>query len=478
MKVMTQLRTIFVLTVLIASIPFRATGATQVNTEKSTFLYSTKASVVEGDFDTHNGRYMPWRGDAELVWEVSVPNEEQYELYFTVNVTKEGSGKSMLLKAGREGHSISLKLTSGPYPSGRNFERVKLPFELSLSKGAQAISLSTSGISSDDIMLDFRSIELVPVSSKDKILTEYERALGSRASVDWMMEAGYGLMFHWTSQSVQPDGSINSYAEAVNDFDVERFAGMVEETGAGYVFLTIGHAESYCPAPIESWEKCHPGKTTERDLIQEIADSLTEKNIRFLCYINGPLGFNLNVREGYPTEREKREFVDNFNSILSEFGERYKDKVSGYWFDSWYQIFEEYPEVPFEDFHAATKIGNKDRIICLNSWIYPPVTSWQEYWAGEVGSPIGLPVNGYMEDGPVTDLPYHALLIMEPYWVQKTAEMPEPRLTSEKLVEYIKSCTKNNGAVTINLGIYQDGTVGEKALQVMREVKNQIRNGK
>jgi len=80
-----------------------------------------------------------------------------------------------------------------------------------------------------------------------------------------------------------------------------------------------------------------------------------------------------------------------------------------------------------------------------------------------------------MKNGPVPDLPYQALLIMEPYWVQKKAEMPEPRFNSERLSEYIQNCQKNGGAVTINLGIYQDGTVGEKALQVMKEVKSEIR---
>ena len=34
---------------------------------------------------------------------------------------------------------------------------------------------------------------------------------------------------------------------------------------------------------------------------------------------------------------------------------------------------------------------------------------------------------------------------------------------------------ENGGAVTINMGIYEDGTVGEKALQVMRGVKERIR---
>ncbi len=36
--------------------------------------------------------------------------------------------------------------------------------------------------------------------------------------------------------------------------------------------------------------------------------------------------------------------------------------------------------------------------------------------------------------------------------------------TSDELSKYIKECRENGGAVTINPGIYQDGTVGQKAL--------------
>jgi hypothetical protein len=33
----------------------------------------------------------------------------------------------------------------------------------------------------------------------------------------------------------------------------------------------------------------------------------------------------------------------------------------------------------------------------------------------------------------------------------------------------------NGGAVTINMGIFQDGTVGEKALDVMKQVRKNVR---
>ena len=72
----------------------------------------------------------------------------------------------------------------------------------------------------------------------------------------------------------------------LTEFDLNRFADMVEATGAGYVILTIGHAQTYCPAPLASWEKYHPGMTTQRDLIAGMADALQAKGIKLMCYLN------------------------------------------------------------------------------------------------------------------------------------------------------------------------------------------------
>jgi hypothetical protein len=234
------------------------------------------------------------------------------------------------------------------------------------------------------------------------------------------------------------------------------------------VLFTIGHAEPYCPAPIKSWEKYHPGHTTKRDLIAEMADALNAKGIKLMCY------FPTHVVANYRKVDEK-EFSEINSEVMTEFGERYGKKVAGYWFDGWYQCFEEYPDFSFKDFFKACKAGNPDRIIALNSWIYPAVTEWQEYWAGEAASLVNPPVNGTLERGPGKGLAYQALIIMEPYWVQEKPEIPDPRFTAEELSKYIKECMEQGGAVTINMGIHQDGTVGKKALQTMIEVRHLVR---
>jgi hypothetical protein len=447
----------------------------------STFFYGKQVSETEGDLELVSGDFIPWKGNAALSWEVEIPEKDDYEFYLIANVGNEGDGTKIFIETAGEKYEFTLSQTFGPFQGGdnfqiqepKNFERVKLSGLISLEAGKQKITISTSDIEKEGILFDFRSAELLPVSKKKLIVEEESRAENARVSIDWMVKAGYGLMFHWTSQSVQSDGSIKKFEDAVNDFDVEKFTKMVEETGAGYVLFTIGHTESYCPAPLKSWERIHLGQTTQRDLIEEIANALDEKGVRLLCYLSPYNGFKLPRKM---TDESKQAFVANFIDIMNELGNRYQDKIAGYWFDSGYRIFEGFPEAPFEDFYKATKIGNNNRVACINPWIYPDVTPWQDYWSGEVQEPIGLPENGFMTNGPSPKLPYHALLTMEKnLWVQQKPEIADPKFTSEQLSKYINGCMENGGAVTINMAIYQDGTVGKKALQVMREVKEEIR---
>ena len=84
-------------------------------------------------------------------------------------------------------------------------------------------------------------------------------------------------------------------------------------------------------------------------------------------------------------------------------------------------------------------------------------------------------MNGSNARGPGEGLRYQALLIMEPYWVQEKVEMPKPRFNAQALGDYISQCMKNGGAVTINLGMYQDGSVYPRAVDVLKEVRQRIR---
>ena len=205
-------------------------------------------------------------------------------------------------------------------------------------------------------VLQFRSLELVPVAAKAAIEADRQEALKARAGTDWMVKAGYGLMFHWTSQSVGKDGTHKPYAQAVDDFDVKRFADMVQETGAGYVFFTIGHAQSVSSGTDQSLGEIPPRHDGPRDLIAEMADALNAKGIKMMCYLN------VATLAGYPRSGEEA-FTRTMTEVMTEFGEHYKEKVAGYWFDCCYQAKEKYPGFSFREFFKTCKAGNPNRVI-------------------------------------------------------------------------------------------------------------------
>jgi len=79
--------------------------------------------------------------------------------------------------------------------------------------------------------------------------------------------------------------------------------------------------------------------------------------------------------------------------FLSEIGSRYGEKLAGYWFDSWYQSLAAYPDVPIEAIYRYCKAGDPGRITAFNFWIFPVLTPWEDYWAGELNAlhnPLGL----------------------------------------------------------------------------------------
>jgi hypothetical protein len=456
------------LAVLAASGQTSQATAVQVNSQAPTYLYGGQASKLDGDVKRRGGDNFAWKGSGAVTWDVQIAKSGEYAVSLCHAAEPGAAGQELQIAGGGGQLNYIVRSTTGAFRGNIAYEIVPVMGSLSLAAGKQTITLSITNAPAGKPLLAFRSLELTPLSAKAAIEADRQEARRSRASTEWLGKAGYGLMFHWTSQSIGRDGTNKPFAEAVPDFPVDRFVEMVAATGAGYVLFTVGHAQPYCPAPLSSWEKYFPGKTTKRDLIAELAEALNAKGIKLMCY------FPAHVIGKYP-KASSQEFTQMTSDILNEFGERYGEKVAGYWFDGFYQCFEKYPDFSFRDFYKVCKAGNSNRIIALNSWIYPSVTEWQDYWAGETSSPVGLPVNGTNARGPGQGLRYQSLIIMEPYWVQQKVDMPAPRFDAQTLGDYVSQCMKNGGAVTINLGIYQDGSVDPRAVDLLKEIRQRIR---
>jgi alpha-L-fucosidase len=306
-----------------------------------------------------------------------------------------------------------------------------------------------------------------------------ERARAHRASTGWFVKAGYGAMFHWTDFTQPRDGVKKPYPEAVNAFDVDAFARLMGEIGAAYVIFTLNHAHPHCPAPIQSWEAIHPEWTTRRDLIGDIADVLEKRGIRFLLYINSPvltkLG-DIGTNGLYELTCSEEQFTEIHKNVLSEIGSRYRDKLAGYWFDSWYQSLAAYPDVPIEAIYRYCRVGNPGRITAFNFWIFPVLTPWQDYWAGELYALQNPFESRYIQRGPGAGFQAHGTVSMLPSWVHsETDPIPPPQFSTEDLIAHVKANMEHQAVTTINIGIYQDGTIEQSSLDMMRQLRRAIR---
>lgn len=418
-----------------------------------------------------------WTGAGSATWKLEIPAADEYEV--AVCYACADGGAPIVLSSGSGRIEMKTQTTAGFYTDrSSNYERVPCPSTLKLTAGSPSLTLQLPEPRGRETMR-VRSVELIPASAKTRVAEEERDARKARASTEWFAKSGYGLMFHWTGQSQPRTGPAKTYAEAVRDFPVHKFVETIQETGAGHVLFTVNHAIPHCPAPIASWEKYHPGLTTSRDLLGDLADALARVDIRFLLYINSP-------RFGKLTKDEPGEFssivgetqyVDMHCEILDEIGKRYAHKVHGYWFDSWYQSFEHYPAIRQDRVYQACKTGNPDRIAAFNFWVLPVCTPWQEYWAGEVGTPGPLPTSQFIGRGAGAGLQFHSLLYLDAPWVhgRLDAEMEPPRFSAEDLSNYVQSCMQNQGVVTVNLGVYQEASIGPQARELMWSVRRTVR---
>lgn len=417
-----------------------------------------------------------WTGIGSAVWNIETPHPGDYEVALGYACGEPGSRLELRSAAGSL--TAPTRATAGVFTDPlNNVDLVPIDGQLKLPGGASQLELSVSNPQGAH-PLRLRSVELTAVTGVKKVAAEQQRARAARSSTDWFVKSGYGLMFHWTAQSKPRNGTAKAYADAVRDFPVDSFLKMVRDTGAGHVLFTLNHAVPHCPAPIRAWEAYHPGLTTSRDLIGELADGLDRSGVRFLLYINSPRFAKITDEPGtFSSSVNAKRYVNMHREILDEIGRRYGRKLDGYWFDSWYQAFEHYPDIRQDLIFQACKIGNPGRITAFNFWILPICTPWQEYWAAEIGSPGVPPKSRFIERGAGAGLQSHALLYLDAPWVHSKpdAAMESPRFSAGTLATYIQDCMAHQGVVTVNLGIYQDGSIGTESAALMAEVRKRIR---
>ncbi|MCU1224267.1 MAG: hypothetical protein JWQ42_2360 [Edaphobacter sp.] len=415
-----------------------------------------------------------WNDTQQLFeWSVVAKHAGDYEVTLMISAP---AGSLINL----EGPRNRLQCTTTESEKGHyNWDRITLASPLKLPQGISTIRIRLAhSIATPTIGGAFKALELLNIHERPAMNA---RIKAFRSDASWLSGAKFGFMCQCGEWAYPPEGSKKTWPQFADDFDVEKFAELVESTGAGYAIWSATWATYYFPAPIRAIESLLPGHTSRRDLIGEIANALAKRRIPLILYYHlgaeGPVSSVTTPSLNPLTFAQQSNFYDNWCSILQEVGERYGDRLAGWMFDD--ELI--YYPAPYEKLGEAAKAGNKSRIISYNPWMQARGTDFQDFQFGEGftgSSELPVSAKGIWPSGPFKDLQSHGCFQMDgPDWGinNPDTQIQAPHFTTERAVKRALDAAERDEALSWNLLMYDDGSVSPKSLALLREVGRAIR---
>ena len=412
------------------------------------------------------------KGPHKIQWSLNAPADGVYE----IDAVVEGKDSKLTLTCNDTQQKQASVVEN-------KWHRISLG-QIALKPGVNTLTLEVKPAK----RFSFDAFEIVQPDVKTELQKE---ALAMRVRPNWFANADYGLMFQWTNRATPPKGPIKPWEQKVNDFDLDSYVDMVEETGAAYVLWSVTWGQQYISAPNKSLDAIIAGRTTKRDLLGEMADALHQRGIKLIFYYHYGYDCNhsidadwMNASGGY--KADKTEFYEKWKTIVSEMGDRYGHKLHGWWFDGgqrYYNChFDNTPgdqgilSAPFKELTEAAKRGNPNRVVAYNSWVKPRQTEYQDYYGGE-GAHIapGLK-NGVFQSGPQQGLLGHGCFTFESKWghIEPNTTIPKPRHSLKKLIAMIQRAQKEHFPLSINLEMYEDGSVSPESVAMLKRLRSAV----
>ena len=349
------------------------------------------------------------------------------------------------------------------------------------------------------------------------------------------MEGKYGLMVHWLSPNFDPTKNNNNpltplpekgaykadLNDAVNGFDVNRFMKDFDKSGAEWLIFTIGQNSGTYTSPNSVIDSlCGEGHTSERDLVLEIAKAVKKRGKRFIAYLPCEIRVNSTLHQGFAWNKEpntdQAEFQRLYLKAIREWAVRFGKYLDGWWFDGAYYNNAAFDNkvIKWELWYDACRAGNEDAVLTFNDGSYlvsriKPIVPEQDYLSGEQaaiidgklrlglkkeGYELYLPETAYVEG---TNCLNHTLLPLdanwghgwgifpkwtnfpfEPIYTSTPDGMEPPAYTDEQLQLFVRNFTNIGGAVTLNVGIFQEGHLGKLTIAQLQRLKENYKKWK
>lgn len=423
-------------------------------------------AAITGGLAVQYAQYLParyymtnWTQAAQsLTWRVFSPTEAQY----TVLMSSSGV-PAVRLTGGRDG---PLDATIGNLVWNRHpLGVIRLPQGTSTLTLQLQNDLSPSG--------NLRNIELLPVAAAASYA---QRVAAMRADTTWIRQKGYGVMLQWGGWSYPPHGAQLPWEQVAPDFDVGKFAKMVDEDmGAKWVIWSITWRGSRFPMPLASVDAIAPGHTLQRDLMVDLIAALKPRGIKLMFYYHpgweDPAWWAVNWVDPY----HKRAFFENWIAVMSEIGDRYREDLAGIFVDCGLA----YAPAPFEALARAAKTGFPGRLLGYNDTGLPMLTDFVDIQMGEGfkgGNETAIGSNGIYPSGRYQGLQAHGMFVVNSNeWGIWQPEQSTPlQVGAAEAIDIVKNANRRGQAMTFNFDMYQDATVTPATLDMFHQLKAAI----
>jgi len=300
-----------------------------------------------------------------------------------------------------------------------------------------------------------------------------------------MQKGPFGIMVHWVSQVKSKPGepALEGWDEAVDAFPVQQFCDQVASTGAGWVIFPFGHGEGLFCSPNAYLEGIVPGRCSKRDLFREVAENLAQRGIRVMAYLTStPCGDAMKQGLGWEDDPlDKSAFQKRYAGVVREWSTQMGTLISGWWFDCAYsgprtQFTWDCSRFDGSGWGEAVRAGNPDSVYCLNPGAntYQYVFDDEGFLAGEANDLKVRPGRSL-----IGDKQWHSLIWIDCFWfhTDPNRQIDAPRFYDNELHDYLYTCHQNGGGVTINIGIYRDGSLAEHSLAQVKRMGELMKAG-
>jgi hypothetical protein len=323
----------------------------------------------------------------------------------------------------------------------------------------------------------------------------------------------FALLTAMTSVRAADTTYDGSWDARVNLFDVNIFASQAQQAGAGYVVMSVGQTNGYYCSPSTTFYNTtgYPPGTfcSQRDLIADMGTALHSVGIKLIVYIaaTGPSSCDLQAWNGsqwvYPIQgawgasgdASNSSLRHNLTNFITEYSQRWGTLVDGWWIDGcWvtgYGASYVDPNYSAEtgpqnlnNLTLSCRAGNPNAIVALNpsSWSYTALNTLQDYIAGEDTNFGMYPLTQYVQYNG-SNKQWHVCAPL-------AGSTSQPNLaalgnwggtglyySNEYIAKYVQGVVNKNGVVTMDVGVYSNGTLAAGQLAQLQYIKSIVKDG-